>query len=181
VSPSRIRIDEGSMSRFVVGFICTVALVACGTSTGTDPLANQFAAGTVVITVDKATYTWDEASTAGVRGTIQNTSDRTVYSNIGDAFNGSMEQDPVLIAHGSDGTVERQVGADAWVRSETAIAIEGTRFVMLRPGQAYHFIAPLAGTPRTGTHRIAVAYRSTINDEERATVGTGRSASFEIR
>jgi hypothetical protein len=64
---------------------------------------------------------------------------------------------------------------------ETAVAIEGTRFVLLRPGQEYHFIAHVAGTPRLGTYRISVAYRSTMNDEDRATINTGSSPGFEIR
>jgi hypothetical protein len=64
---------------------------------------------------------------------------------------------------------------------ETAVAIEGTRFVLLRPGQEYHFIAHVAGTPRSGTYRISVAYRSTMNDEDRATIDAGSSPGFEIR
>jgi hypothetical protein len=59
--------------------------------------------------------------------------------------------------------------------------VEGTRFVVLRPGQSYRFIAPVSGTPQTGTFRVAVSFRSTINDEEPATTGTSYSPTFTIR
>ena len=169
------------MSRFHILLFAVAAMAACDSATDTPPLTNEITASSVFVTVDKATYTWEEASTQAIRGKIQNVSESPVYSRIGDAFNSSLEQDPLLIAHGSDGSVERRTEQNGWDRVETAVAIEGTRFVLLRPGQEYHFIAPVAGTPRSGTYRISVAYRSTMNDEEPATITIGSSLGFEIR
>ena len=82
---------------------------------------------------------------------------------------------------GSDGAIERKNGQNVWAAVETAVAIEGTRFVLLRPGQEYHFIAHVSGASRPGTYRVSITYRSTINDEERATIGRDYSAGFDIR
>jgi hypothetical protein len=167
--------------RFVVAVGLTVVAMSCSTPVDTTEPNSQIAAGTVVITLDKSSYTWEEASTDGVRGTLRNTSDATIYSRLGDAFNGAIEQDPLFISHGSDGSVERSAGTNQWLKADMAILIEGTRFIVLRPGQSYQFIAPLSGAARQGTYRIAVTHRSTINDEERAAVNTSYSAIFEIR
>ena len=85
------------------------------------------------------------------------------------------------VAHGSDGAVERRTGENVWVRAETAVAIEGTRLVLLRPGQEYQFIAHVSGTPRPGNYRVGLTYRSTMNDEDRAITGIGYSPGFDIR
>jgi hypothetical protein len=164
---------------FAVGL--SVVVMSCSTPVDSTEPNSQIAAGTVVITLDKSTYTWNEASTEGVRGTLRNTSDATVYSKLGDAFNSAIKQDPVFISYGSDGSVERSAGSDQWLKAETAILIEGTKFIMMRPGESYQFIAPLSGTAQSGTYRIAVTHRSTMNDEERAAVKTSYSANFEIR
>jgi hypothetical protein len=168
------------MWRSVVVVGLTVVASCSGPVESTEQ-KSQIVAGTVVVTVAKSTYTWDEASTDGVRGTLKNTSDATIYSKIGDGFNSAIEQDPLYISQFSDGSVERSVGTNEWVKAETAILIEGTRFIVLRPGQSYEFIAPVSGSRQAGTYRIAVTHRSTINDEERATVHTSYSTSFEIR
>ncbi|HZI29133.1 MAG TPA: hypothetical protein VFD64_13280 [Gemmatimonadaceae bacterium] len=170
------------MSRIHALLFAGVAVTACDAPTDTLPLTNAITApGTVVVTVDRATYTWEEAQTQGIRGKIKNTGSSPVYSSIGDAFNSSLEQDPLLIAYGSDGAIERKNGENVWAAVETAVAIEGTRFVLLRPGQEYHFIAHVAGASRPGTYRVSVTYRSRINDEERATIGVDYSAGFDIR
>ena len=152
------------MSRIHALWFAAVAVTACEAPSDTLPLPNAITvAGTVLVTMDKATYTWEEAQTQGIRGKIKNTGSSPVYSSIGDAFNSSLEQDPLLIAQGSDGAIERKNGENVWAAVETAVAIEGTRFVLLRPGQEYRFIAHVAGVRRPGTYRVSITYRSTIN------------------
>ena len=164
-----------------LSLFAAASILACSSSHDPVSVANQLTAGDVAISVDRTSLTWDEASTDGIRGTVRNTSDHVVYSNVGDAFNAAIEQDPLLIVDYSDGAVERQVSASTWTHVSTAVAIEGTRFVALQPGATYHFIANVTGTPHAGTHRISLSYRSTINDEEHATFATTHSPGFEIR
>lgn len=154
------------------------ALTACATAS--DPLGNP-SPGSLAIEPEKSSYTWSEASADGIRGTIRNTSDRILYSRIGDAFLISVDQDPLLIANLSDGAVERQIGSDTWARVPTASSIEGVRFVVLRPGQTYHFIGQLSGTPQDGMYRVAISYRTSINDEEPSRSFTDHSPAFAVR
>ena len=154
------------------------ALSACATAS--DPLG-KVGPGSLAIEPEKSSYTWSEASADGIRGTIRNTSDRILYSKIGDAFLISVDQDPLLIANFSDGAVERQVAADSWARVPTLYSIEGVRFVVLRPGQTYHFLGQVSGTPQVGTYRVAISYRTSINDEQPSASFTDHSATFTVR
>jgi hypothetical protein len=132
------------------------------------------------ITLAKSSYGWEEASHEGVRGTIRNVSESAVYSNVGDAMLIAEEQETLYLAS-ADGVVERQASSTSWTRVPGLPMVEGTRFVVLRPGRSYHFIAPVSGTPQTGTFRVGVTFRSTIADEEQARTGTSYSPTFTIR
>jgi hypothetical protein len=133
--------------------------------------------GPLTITISQPSYTWDEQIGPVVRGTVANATDHTLYAVIGDAFIGGPEQDPVLIAAGGDGTIERSVGA-TWAQVALPIAVEGVREVQLRPGKTYGFLTQ-PGTPKvTGTFRIGIGVRESSGG---AIAARAYSGTFEIR
>ena len=174
------------MTRHLVSLAVTLTfgLGAASCANATDPATltrNEIDGSAYSISVAKGTYDWEEASHEGVRGTIRNVTDRELYSNLGDAMVIGAEQQMLYVANFSDGVVERRTSATSWTRVPSLTMVEGTRFVVLRPGQSYTFIAPVAGTPQSGTFRIGISFRSTINDEEPAETGTSYSPAFTIR
>lgn len=141
----------------------------------------QIAAGDVRVALQKTSFTRDEASVAtgaGVRGTITNTSDRTLFAKLGDAFNSAAEQDPVYVAVGSDGMLERLEGS-SWVGVTSAHLVEGVRAIELRPGKAYTFVAHASSAITAGTYRVTIAYRASANAS--AASGTVSSPTFAIQ
>jgi hypothetical protein len=167
--------------RHLVSLALAAALGACANAT--DPAAittSEVDGSSLEITPAKASYGWNEVTQGGVRGTIRNVSDVPLYSNLGDAMSSSEEQEMLYLAS-ADGGVERQTSATAWTRVASPPMIEGSRYVLLRPGQTYQFMAPLTGPGEGGTFRVAVSFRSTLNDEEQAAEGTSYSPTFSIR
>ena len=172
------------MTRHLVSLALTFALGgalgACASAT--DPATvtrTEIDDSALDITLAKSSYGWVETSHEGVRGTVRNVSEAVVYSNVGDAMLISEEQETLYLSS-ADGVVERQTST-TWTRVPGLPMVEGTRFVVLRPGRSYHFIAPVSGTPQTGTFRVGVSFRSTIADEEPAQTGTSNSPTFTIR
>jgi hypothetical protein len=157
-------------------------IAACGTAS--EPTGSRHAVDNAVLSiqVEKSSYTWTEATTGGngIRGTIRNTSDRDYYAKLGDAFNGSVDQEPLHIANFSDGTVERETAPGTWISVPGAHLIEGVSVVALRGGRTYDLIAHVSGEPRAGTHRIAVTYRTSLDDLA-APSFRSTSPSFQIR
>ncbi|HEY9228288.1 MAG TPA: hypothetical protein VIP11_16650 [Gemmatimonadaceae bacterium] len=164
--------------RTLVGLALVVGLAACGSDAADLVSAPPgIAAGTLRVTVAKSTYTRDELS-GGISGSITNTSDQVFFARLGDAFNSAREQDPVYIAMGSDGALERADGS-SWRVAETGILVEGVKEVELRPGKTYTFAATLPQNTSAGTYRFNIAYRTTAGAQQPS--GRGISASFEIR
>lgn len=169
-------------------FVAVVAITTAACHDGTptalrDPDAPppQIAAGDVRVAVQKTSFTRDEASVAtgaGIRGTITNTSDRTLFAKLGDAFNSAAEQDPVYIAGGSDGMLERLEGS-SWAGVTTAHLVEGVRVIDLRPGKTYTFVAHASNALSAGTYRVTIAYRASANAS--AASGKVSSPSFAIQ
>lgn len=155
-----------------------VALAACSGGTIDSPSSPEgIAAGTLRVVAAKATYTRTELK-EGIRGSITNTSDQILYARLGDAFNSAREQDPVYIAIGSDGAIERSEGTN-WRAVEGAILIEGVKEIELRPGKTYTFIAPISENTPAGTYRVNLGFRATSGAEQAS--GRTLSETFEIR
>jgi hypothetical protein len=158
-----------------------VASVVSACASASEPrLAPSAQDGDLSITLDKARYTIEEARAVGVRGTVRNTSDHTVYSKVGDAMILGSDQQLLIFGDGSDGALERRASSDTWTHVPTLFSVEGSSFVELRPGETYHFVSQLAGTPSAGTHRAALTYRTTVNDETQGPIFTAHSAAFAI-
>jgi hypothetical protein len=169
------------VARKLVSLVLTMAVIASCSDAAVDaPQTPSDGSATLSVVTTKSSYTASEAlvSSTGVRGTITNTSDRTVYARMGDAFNSAVEQDPVYVASGSDASLERANGT-AWSGVEGALLIEGIREIELRPGRSYSFIAHTAALAQAGSYRITVAFRASAGASQPS--GRASSATFEIR
>ena len=164
--------------RRIVFFALIGALTSCNDALPL-PTSPDLSA-TLQITTEKSSYTRSEipASSTGIRGTITNAGDRTVFARMGDAFNGAVEQNPVYVANGSDGALEHSEGSN-WVTVEGATLVEGVKEIELRAGKSYSFIAHGSPSAPAGTYRITVSYRTSAGASQPA--GRASSASFEIR
>lgn len=122
-------------------------------------------AGNLSITLPRLEYAWsanDLGSSRQIQATVRNNSDRTYYANLGDGFNGSLDQDNLfLVGEGMGGAIEKFNPDGSWsVMPSGGALIEGTRFVALRPQKDYWLRAPLSGWRRneTGQFRLKVEY-----------------------
>ena len=156
------------------------AASSCGSATVDPSQSPASGSATLSVVTEKSSYARAEvlASSTGVRGTITNTSDRTVYARMGDAFNSAAEQDPIYVASGSDASLERADG-NAWAGVDAALLIEGIRVIELRPGRAYSFIAHTGSAAQAGSYRVTVGFRESYGASQ--TAGRASSATFEIR
>ena len=156
------------------------ALLACAGSAA-ELQVGQLAASRPTITAEKSVYTRAEVEIAtgtGIRATLVGSPERPYYARLGDAFNSAIEQNPLYVAEGSDGMLERQVGG-AWVKVEGPILIEGVREVVLQVGKTYTVFAHQPQTAQPGTYRISIAVR----DKQAGSSQSDRivSPTFEIR
>ena len=156
-----------------------VMLVACAGSTSESPFATEISAGGLSLATDKTTYSVAEVSPggAGIRATLTAALDKPYYAKLGDAFNGAVDQNPLFIAEGADGVVERQSG-NGWVKASGGILVEGVREVVLTPGKTYSVFALLSTPIQTGTYRLTVSASETAGGPKTSVV---RSATFEVR
>jgi hypothetical protein len=137
-------------------------LAGCGTNDTTAPHLGRpgGASNVLTITTSKSVYTWDEASFGGpgVRATVVNPSARDYFANIGDAFNGALDQPDVFIALGTDAAVERLEASGAWSVLPTGVLVEGSRVVKLRAGGSYQLRGNLSEPRTVGTMRVRLRY-----------------------
>lgn len=154
-------------------------LVACAGSTSDSPFATEISAGGLSLAIEKTSYSIAEVSpgTAGVRATLTAASDKPYYAKLGDAFNGAIDQNPLYIAEGTDGLVERQSGG-TWVKASGGILAEGVREVVLAPGKTYSVFALLSTPIQAATYRMTVSASETAGGAKTIVV---RSATFEVR
>ena len=169
------------MRHYLVSLLLATISSACADGAAVGP--SGLTTGAPSIQLDKTSYTAAEASGngGGIRGTIVNNDSRSYYTKLGDAFGGGEEQDQVYIAAFSDGALERETPSASWTVVQGPLLVEGVRFVILRPGRTYRFIANATGDVQPGNYRISVTYRSTIADEEPAVTGKDLSGVFPIR
>jgi len=154
-------------------------VVACAGSSSESPFATEISAGGLSLATDKTTYSIADVSpgSAGIRATLTAAPDKPYYAKLGDAFNGAVDQNPLYIAEGTDGLVERQSG-NSWVKASGGVLVEGVREVVLSPGKTYSVFALLSTPIQTGTYRLTINASETAGGAKTLVV---RSATFEVR
>ena len=159
--------------------VAAAALVACASTTSDSPLSTEISSAGLSLATDKPTYSIDEVGpgSAGIRATLTAAPDKPYYAKLGDAFNGATDQNPVYIAEGTDGVVERQSGS-SWVRATGGILVEGVKEVVLSPGKIYSVFALLSAPVQPGTYRLTILVSAVAGGPKTITV---RSAVFAVR
>jgi hypothetical protein len=154
-------------------------LIACASTNSDSPLATEISSTGLSLATDKTTYSIADVGpgSAGIRATLTAAPDKPYYAKLGDAFNGAIDQNPIYIAEGTDGVVERQSG-DTWVKATGGILVEGVREVVLSPGKTYSVFALLSTPIQPGTYRLTILVSESAGGPKTLTV---RSATFEVR
>jgi hypothetical protein len=116
---------------------------------------------------------------AGLEATLRNTTSQTFYANVGDAFNSAEEQDPLITTSGSDAVVEGKNSYDVWAPLDQGVMIEGTKYVVIKPGKTYRLTSLINAPSFRGQARIRVRYSTTPNGT--GTIAVDYSNVFEIR
>jgi hypothetical protein len=170
------------MRQYLVSLLLAAISTSCADHAALAP-SPPLTTGALSIQLDKMSYAASEASGngGGIGGTIRNNDTRSYYTKLGDAFIAGEEQEQLYIAAFSDGALERETPSASWAMVQGPMLVEGVRFVILRPGRMYRFIATATGDVQPGNYRISVSYRSTIADEEPAVTGKDVSPVFPIR
>ena len=148
------------MKSLAAGLSIALVLAGCASKKGVDPpIKVSEGSGFLTIQTVENEYSWPSAAGEWlpVSAMIRNNSDRTFYARIGDALNSSLDQEPLYVSQGSDGTIEKQVAPGSWSPVRSGPAIEGVRVVAIRGGKTYRLSRAVA--PRSsGTHRIRLDY-----------------------
>ena len=137
--------------------------------------------GAFQITPAKTTYTWEELAFTGTGlvATVKNRSGTDWYANVGDAFNGALEQPQISIANGTDAALELRGSDGSWSALDAGVLVEGSRFVVLRAGKQYELRGNFSGARRTGTARVRFRYWPSASAT--GTPVVEYSASFTVR
>lgn len=161
----------------LVRLLAAAVLVACSGSTS-EVQRGDLAATGLSLTTAKPTYSVAEVApgNAGIRAALAAAPDKPYYSRLGDAFNGAADQNPLYIAEGTDGVIQRQAGG-GWVNVSSGILVEGVREVVLSPGKTYDIVVTLSPPVQTGTYRLQVSAAESAGGERKV---VARSASFQI-
>jgi hypothetical protein len=159
--------------------VAAAALLAACSSSSSEVQISDLAVSGLSVTAEKTTYSAADinAGEDGVRATLTAATDQPFYARLGDAFNGAVDQNPIYLAAGTDGTAERQSGS-TWVAAESGILVEGVREVVLSPGKTYTMLATLARPVQSGTYRLRVSVRDQSGGNVTRTVV---SPTFQIR
>ena len=151
-----------------------VSFASCKTATAPDTTSN------FDIVLDRREYTQIGVVSLGIQATVTNTSnDRDFYANVGDGFNSALEQPTIFAALGTQAVIERRVSGLKWENANTGQLIEGSRFVVLRPGSTYRLVGSIAPIS-PGTYRIRLDY-SAANNDPSSPLLHDYSAAFVVR
>ena len=154
-------IDLAAIAFCLVGFGCQHS------GSVSNPLAKEAqqppSSGHLSLTLQKREYRWTQDDLAGTRmiqAALQNLSDATYYSNLGDGFNSSLDQENLYVGEGTNGVLEWQNPDGSWSVMSGGHLIEGTRFIALRSKQSYRLLASLYSWrgDETGQFRFRVEY-----------------------
>jgi hypothetical protein len=160
-------------------FAAAALLVGCVISKSDAPLSTELSDTGFSLATEKTTYSVADLApgAAGIRATLTAARDKPYYARLGDAFNGAADQDPLYLAEGSDGVVERQSG-DTWVKISSGILVEGVREVVLTPGKTYSLFVTFSPPVQTGTYRLTVFVRASSGGDQTLAI---QSATFGVR
>lgn len=154
-------------------------VLACSSSTSEIPLAAGDPAAPT-ITTDKSVYTradMDISTGTGIHATLVAAREKAYYARLGDAFNSAIDQNPLYVAEGSDGALERQSG-DSWTKVQGGILVEGVREVVVSPTKTYVVLAHASGSIPTGMYRLSITLRETSGGPATLRIV---SPSFEVK
>jgi hypothetical protein len=159
--------------------IAAAAILAACSSSSSEVQFSDLSTDGLSLTAEKASYSAADINSDkdGVGAKLVIAADRSFYSRIGDAFNGALDQNPIYIAAGTDGAIERQSG-DSWTAAESGILVEGVREVVLSAGKTYVALVPLSHPVPTGTYRLRVSVRDKSGGDVTRTIV---SPAFQIR
>ncbi len=155
-------------------------IVACGGQTTEALRATDGLSQGPTLTTDKSAYAradLDPGSGQGIRATLVGSSEKAFYSRLGDAFNGAVDQDPLFVAEGSDGTLERQSGG-IWIKAAGVPLVEGVREIVITPAKSYTVIAHASAPIQAGSYRITIKIRDVAGGGVSATIA---SPPFDVR
>ncbi|MFN8580445.1 MAG: hypothetical protein U0163_05630 [Gemmatimonadaceae bacterium] len=162
------------MKRLLVSAILVFWTAACATETPSPLIGISDLGVQAPSSIDAATL-----RTTGFQATLRNGGARSLYTKIGDAFNGAIEQDPLYTSLGSDAEVEVQRSTGVWSSITVGLLTEGTRFVELKPGKSYRLMATGDPTTFRGQARVRVRYSENADGSGQQSVAY--SNTFEIR
>ena len=160
--------------------LIALLIVACGGQTTEAVGAADVLPQGPTLTTDKSAYSradLDPGTGQGVRATLIGSSEKSFYSRLGDAFNGAVDQDPLFVAEGSDGALERQSGG-TWVKAAGVPLVEGVREIVITRAKSYSVIAHASAPIQAGTYRITIKIRENAGGAVSATIA---SPPFEVR
>lgn len=94
-----------------------------------------------------------------ISGTLLNSTPDTFYSNLGDVFDSSFDQNTLTIAYQTDGYFEHKQENVAWENVEQFRLSEGSKIIRILPGAKYKIGASaIIDTNKLGDHRIRISY-----------------------
>ena len=138
----------------------------------------------------KDIYTWQSSESGKVihiQGTLKNISKNRYYSKVGDRYNSASEQDLLLIAENSAGSIEKYNEVDnLWyeVKNVLALLIEGSKFVSIKPPLLYYIYADLSikeNEEEKGIYRFRIDYYDNENPDSNTLPYWSYSNTFEIK
>jgi hypothetical protein len=157
-----------------------LAVLACASGTSEVLRTAEFSPAGLTLSIDKSAYIradLDPGSGNGVRATLLGSTERSYYSRLGDAFNAALDQNPLFVAEGSDGSLERQSG-NSWIRVAGVPLVEGVRDVVISTSKSYGIIAHASPPIQAGTYRMTIKLRDAVGGPVIATIS---SPPFEVR
>ena len=135
------------------------------------------------IKTERVFYYWKINETKYINGSLNNNTTNIYYSQLGDAFWGAPEQEPLLIADNSGGCIEKYDEKNkTWKRVKIlCILAEGANFVKIDSSKQYSIEVLLSSKTGQGRFRIRIDYYDEENPNENSILYKDYSNVFEIR
>jgi hypothetical protein len=169
--------EHRSMRLYMMLILSSVLVAQCNPVTG--PLSSGTAAN-ITIAVHEPVPALEQAGTWIVQATVTNSSaDQSFFSNVGDGYNSALDQPRIYAALGTHAFIERHIAGMKWADANTAILIEGSRFVVLGAGKTYELEGAIKPTS-PGTYRVRLDY-FTRNNDPTEKARQAYSATFQVK
>ncbi|MCX6149007.1 MAG: hypothetical protein NTX22_00620 [Ignavibacteriales bacterium] len=103
-------------------------------------------------------------SFALVLATVINSSSDTFYTNLGDGYAAGIDHDKLLIAEGTDGYFEKNIGDNNWKQLNRGILFEGSKIIRILPSRKYNLHATAyLDSNSIGKFRLRINYYKTVS------------------